>query len=109
MARTFAYCRVSTADQTTDNQVREIEAAGFTVDPKRIILRDAKSYCAILLDDNNRKTIARMWFNGVTVKYFGTFSGKEEYRHQLPELTAIYQLAPQIEARLRELDGTIAA
>lgn len=37
MARAFAYCRVSTVDQTTDNQVREIEAAGFAVDPKRII------------------------------------------------------------------------
>lgn len=37
MARTFAYCRVSTADQTTDNQVREIDAAGFAVDAKRIV------------------------------------------------------------------------
>ncbi len=37
MARTFSYCRVSTADQTTDNQVREIEAAGFTVEPRRVI------------------------------------------------------------------------
>lgn len=37
MARTFAYCRVSTADQTTDNQVREIEAAGFILEPKRVI------------------------------------------------------------------------
>lgn len=37
MARTFAYCRVSTTDQTTDNQVREIEAAGFTVDPRRVV------------------------------------------------------------------------
>lgn len=37
MARTFAYCRVSTADQTTENQVREIEAAGFRVEPKRVI------------------------------------------------------------------------
>jgi putative DNA-invertase from lambdoid prophage Rac len=37
MARTFAYCRVSTADQTTANQVREIEGAGFSVDPKRVI------------------------------------------------------------------------
>lgn len=38
MARTFAYCRVSTADQTTDNQVQEIEKAGFAVDPKRIVV-----------------------------------------------------------------------
>lgn len=37
MARTFAYCRVSTIDQTTDNQVGEIEAAGFAVDPKRVV------------------------------------------------------------------------
>ena len=37
MARTFAYCRVSTADQVTDNQVREIEAAGFAVEGKRIV------------------------------------------------------------------------
>jgi len=37
MARTFAYCRVSTAEQTTDNQVREIEAAGFAIEPKRIV------------------------------------------------------------------------
>ncbi len=36
MSRVFAYCRVSTTDQTTDNQVREIEAAGFKVDRKRI-------------------------------------------------------------------------
>lgn len=37
MSRPFAYCRVSTADQTAENQVREIEAAGFAVDPKRVI------------------------------------------------------------------------
>ncbi|MBA2920068.1 recombinase family protein [Sphingomonas sp. MAH-20] len=37
MARTFAYCRVSTADQTTDNQVLELEQAGFKLEPKRVI------------------------------------------------------------------------
>src|SRR4051812_38688671 len=37
MSRTFIYARVSTADQTTDNQVREVEAAGFKVDVKRVI------------------------------------------------------------------------
>ena len=37
MSRTFAYCRVSTADQTTDNQVGEIVGAGFTVEPKRVV------------------------------------------------------------------------
>lgn len=37
MARTFAYCRVSTTDQTTENQFREIEAAGFAIEPKRLV------------------------------------------------------------------------
>lgn len=37
MSRVFAYCRVSTNDQTTDNQVREIEAAGFAIQPRRIV------------------------------------------------------------------------
>ncbi|ARL94672.1 recombinase family protein [Burkholderia pseudomallei] len=37
MSRTFAYARVSTADQTAANQVREIEAAGFNVDKHRVI------------------------------------------------------------------------
>lgn len=37
MSRTFAYCRVSTGDQTNDNQLREIRAAGFLVEPNRIV------------------------------------------------------------------------
>lgn len=37
MTRIFAYCRVSTADQTTDNQIQEIEAAGFAVAKQRVI------------------------------------------------------------------------
>jgi putative DNA-invertase from lambdoid prophage Rac len=37
VARTFAYCRVSTADQTTGNQIKEIEAAGFKADRKRVV------------------------------------------------------------------------
>lgn len=37
MSRVFAYCRVSTAEQTTDNQVIEIRAAGFNIDPRRVV------------------------------------------------------------------------
>lgn len=37
MSRVFAYCRVSTAEQTTENQLREIAAAGFEVSPQRVI------------------------------------------------------------------------
>ncbi|MBD8649473.1 recombinase family protein [Rhizobium sp. CFBP 13726] len=37
MPRTFAYARVSTTGQSPENQIREIEAAGFHVEPRRII------------------------------------------------------------------------
>ncbi|WP_034208068.1 recombinase family protein [Burkholderia cepacia] len=37
MSRTFAYARVSTTDQTAANQLREIEAAGFSVDKRRVV------------------------------------------------------------------------
>ena len=37
MSRVFAYCRVSTQDQTTENQVLEIANAGFSVTPRRTV------------------------------------------------------------------------
>ena len=37
MSRVFAYCRVSTVDQHTDNQVQEIAQAGFQITQARTI------------------------------------------------------------------------
>ncbi|WP_426000558.1 recombinase family protein [Caulobacter sp. DWR1-3-2b1] len=37
MPRTFAYVRVSTVGQTTENQVLEIQAAGFKVELRRVV------------------------------------------------------------------------
>jgi len=37
MSRVFAYCRVSTSDQSTDNQLMEIAAAGFAVSSHRVV------------------------------------------------------------------------
>ena len=37
MSRTFTYLRVSTPEQTTDNQLGEIRAAGFAVQPRRVV------------------------------------------------------------------------
>ena len=47
MARTFAYLRVSTSTQTTENQLREIEAAGFIVDKRRIVSETVSGRSAI--------------------------------------------------------------
>ncbi len=37
MSRVFAYARVSTVEQLTENQRGEIEAAGYTVEPRRFV------------------------------------------------------------------------
>jgi len=102
-------------DESADMHVTTAEElAGFhiiqaiaskVIKPNRIVMRDAKSYCAILLDDNNRKTIARLHFNGLTTKYVGTFTDKAEERHLIADMTEIYQLSPVIEARIKELDS----
>jgi hypothetical protein len=60
------------------------------VDPKKVTIRDAKSYCAVLFDDNNRKPICRMRFNGQK-KMLGLFNDKrEEERVLLDDLSDIY-------------------
>ena len=48
MSRVFAYCRVSTNEQTTDNQVQEVVAAGFNVEPKRTITETVSGSVAAL-------------------------------------------------------------
>jgi len=56
----------------------------------RIVFRDAQSYFAILLDDNNRKTICRLYLSG-TKKYIGTFDEqKKETRNDIATLDDIF-------------------
>jgi hypothetical protein len=96
---------VLTSQEEVDgfNIVRAIGSR--VVEPKRIIMRDAKSYCAILLDDNNRKTVARLHFNSPTARYLGTFRGKDEERVSISEPIDIYKHEAAILARLQELAG----
>ncbi|MEG8033441.1 recombinase family protein [Sphingomonas aurantiaca] len=60
MARTFAYCRVSTADQTTDNQVREIEGAGFHVESKRVVAETVSGSIAAMERRGFAKLVDRL-------------------------------------------------
>ncbi|WP_418275567.1 type I restriction endonuclease [Isoptericola jiangsuensis] len=60
------------------------------VTPSRIVHRDTKSYMGILLDDNNRKPIARLHFN-TGKKYLGLFDeAKVETRHYIETIDEIY-------------------
>ena len=60
------------------------------VSVSRIVYRDALSYFAILLDDNNRKTLCRLYFNGAK-KYMATLNEeRKEVRHDLISLDDIF-------------------
>jgi len=79
---------------TTDE---EIEAYNIVkamlrevVDVKRIFMRDTKSYCGILLDDNNRKPICRLHFN-YSQKYIGIINDdKKEVRIAINDLDELF-------------------
>ncbi|MBD5256186.1 MAG: restriction endonuclease [Bacteroides sp.] len=61
------------------------------VDVARVFYRDSQSYFAILLDDNNRKPICRMYFNAKSVKYIALFDeNKKEIKHEIKSLDDIY-------------------
>lgn len=66
------------------------------VEPSRITYRDTQSYFAILLDDNVRKTICRMYFNR-SIKYVCTIpEPKKEEKHRIDSLDDIFQLEQQL-------------
>ncbi len=57
----------------------------------RVTYRDAQSYFAILLDDNNRKTICRLYLNGIK-KYFVTIDEqKKEVKNEINSLDDIFK------------------
>lgn len=65
----------------------------------RITHRDALSYFAIFLDDNNRRPICRLYLNGQTKKYLGTFDAdKKETKVEIKSLDDVYNYAAQLEA-----------
>lgn len=74
------------------------------VDSRRIHYRDAQSYFAILLDDNNRKTICRLYLNGAKHYLVVLDDVKKEIKFELHSLDEIYQYTDQLLAVLGRLE-----
>ena len=55
------------------------------VDPSRIFIRDTKSYCGILLDNNNRKPICRLFFNSISAKHIRIMSNDADETGRLTD------------------------
>ncbi len=71
------------------------------VPSKRLFMRDAQSYCAILLDDNNRKPVARLRFNNTQRLRLGLFGiNKEEEVVDLSCVDDIFNHADRLKTTL---------
>lgn len=102
-------------DPQDDIQTTEEELEGYRivraivcseVSADRVIGRDSKTYFAIILDNNNRKPIARLWFNRKQ-KYLGIFSNeKVETRLPIESPEDIYRYATQLRGTV---NGYLAA
>jgi hypothetical protein len=72
----------------------------------RISYRDAQSYFAILLDDNNRKTICRLYL-GATKKYIALLDEqKKEVKHEINSLDDIFNFSETLFKVLESYDKT---
>ncbi|MCP5274453.1 MAG: type I restriction enzyme HsdR N-terminal domain-containing protein [Burkholderiales bacterium] len=74
------------------------------VDVSRIAMRDNKSYCAVLLDDNNRKPVCRLHFN-FSQKYLGVFTNKNEERLPITKVDDIFKHAGRLKTTIKEYES----
>jgi hypothetical protein len=68
----------------------------LSVDPARIYYRDAQSYFSILLDDNNRKPLCRLYLEGEKKQLGLLDSQKKETKYELKTLNDIYSYSEQL-------------
>ena len=68
------------------------------IDPKRINIRDAINYCAIILDGSPRKPVARLYFNGAQ-KHIALFDEeKHEEKISINSVDDIYSYSDRLKA-----------
>jgi predicted type IV restriction endonuclease len=71
----------------------------------RIAYRDAQSYFSVLLDDNNRKPICRLYFNSASKKYISFIDvEKKEVRHEINTLDDIFGFSDTLLETIERLD-----
>ncbi|AET65302.1 hypothetical protein Mhar_1946 [Methanothrix harundinacea 6Ac] len=79
------------------------------IDPKRVTIRDVKSYCNVLLDNNNRKPICRLYFN-TSQKYLGLFDkNKNEQSVPINYIDDIYKYSDDLKCIVEYYDENFPA
>ncbi|MBZ9942563.1 type I restriction enzyme HsdR N-terminal domain-containing protein [Mesorhizobium sp. BR1-1-13] len=102
-------------EETEEVVTTEEEREGFmiiraivrdTLKPARVVMRDQKSYCGILIDNNNRKPLARLWFNR-SIRYLGLFDGEKENKVKIDTLDEIYDYSDRLRATAKEYTAPV--
>ena len=62
---------------------------------ERITYRDVESYFSVLVDDNNRRPLCRLYFN-TKQKQIGVVVDKIETKHKIDSLDDIYEFKDEI-------------
>jgi hypothetical protein len=75
--------KIETSQEEVDGFLQVIEALKGTIEKNRIIWRDVESYFSILLDDNNRKPICRLYFN-TSQKYIALLDDEKKKEEKIP-------------------------
>ncbi len=83
--------------------VRAIVAEVVPLD--RVFIRDTMSYCGVLLDDNNRKPICRLHFNGKKLALSTFDDKKNETRHNIERTSDIYKHAKALRDVVKHYDS----
>ena len=101
-------------ESVSDIVTTEEEHEGFMIvrailrevaDPDRVVMRDQKSYCGVLLDDNNRKPICRFHFSR-TKRSIEIFDAEKVGRRvELQSLSGIYGVGEELKQTVGHYDA----
>lgn len=104
---------VEAGTEAVVTSLQEIEGTGIVtkilvengIDPARITMRDQQSYCGILLDDNNRRPICRLYFNNMERLQIGWFNGdRQEVKETLQAVADVQNYAEKFKATVEMYD-----
>lgn len=89
--------KIITTDEEREGYMIVKAIVRSVIKSDRVFMRDSRSYCAILIDNNNRKPLARLHFNR-NIKYIGVFDEEKEEKMRLESLDQIYDLTDRLRA-----------
>lgn len=97
--------KISTSEEELEGYAIIKSMLRQKIDINRIAYKDSQTYFAIILDNNIRKTICRLYFNR-NKKYICTFNEqKEEVKSELNSLDDIYNFSENLINTIARFDG----